>query len=64
MSLVKQFHSNNSRSNSYSLFKEATKYATEFGFTLDLNNSQIVIRHNHDDDIFQSNDYYSNFEGT
>ena len=36
MALVKQFHINNYKSNSYSLFKEAKKYAVEFDIPLEL----------------------------
>ena len=37
MKKVKKFHENSAKSTSYSLFKEASKYAIEFGIVLQLN---------------------------
>ena len=57
MELVKKFHSINSESTSYSLFKEASKYATEFEIELNLQGDNCYIMYNKEDQEVESSDY-------
>ena len=57
MQLVNKYHTLNIESASYSLFKEANKYAVEFGISLEMDADNCSIIYTKEGQIIESNEY-------